>query len=77
MIEYLDCCLDANLSGESLVMKSLTMINTKLQFFNRQNKFLIFLFKIKLKATNKRKPRTRRHYKIFYILKGDLTIPCK
>ena len=32
MVEYLGCCLDTNLSEESMVMKSLRKINTKLQF---------------------------------------------
>ena len=32
MVEYLGCCLDTNLSGESMAMKSLRKINTKLQF---------------------------------------------
>ena len=40
MVEYLDCCLDANLSGESMKMKFLRKINTKLQFLYRQNEFL-------------------------------------
>ena len=35
LVEYLGCCLDANLSGESL-----RNINTKLQFLYRQNEFL-------------------------------------
>ena len=39
MVEYLGCCLDANLSGESVAMKSLREINT-LQFLYRQNVFL-------------------------------------
>ena len=38
MVEYLDCYLDANLSGESISMKSLKKI--KLKFLYRQNKFL-------------------------------------
>ena len=38
--EYLGCCLDANLTGESMAMKSLRKINTKLQFLYRQNEFL-------------------------------------
>ena len=40
MVEYLGCCLDANLSGESMAMKSLRKIKTKLQFLHRQNEFL-------------------------------------
>ena len=40
MVEYLGYCLDANLSGESMPMKSLRKINTKLQFLYRQNEFL-------------------------------------
>ena len=48
MLEYLGCCLDTNhgrspctnLSGESMEMKSLRKINTKLQFLYRQNDFL-------------------------------------
>ena len=40
MIEYLGCCLDANLSGESGAMKSLREISTILQFLYRQNEFL-------------------------------------
>ena len=40
MVEYLGCCLVTNLSGESMAMKSLKKINTKLQFLYRQNEFL-------------------------------------
>ena len=40
MVEYLGCCLDANLSGESMAVKSVRKINTKLQFLYRQNEFL-------------------------------------
>ena len=40
MVEYLGCCLDANLSGESMAMKSLRKIITKLQFLYRQNDLL-------------------------------------
>ena len=40
MVEYLGCCLDANLSGESMAMKSLRKINTELQFLYTQNEFL-------------------------------------
>ena len=40
MVEYLGCCLDANLNGESMAIKSLRKINTKLQFLYRQNEFL-------------------------------------
>ena len=40
MVEYLGCCLEANLNGESTAMKSLWKINTKLQFLNRQDEFL-------------------------------------
>ena len=40
MVEYLGCCLQANLSGESMAMKSLSKINTKLQFLYIQNEFL-------------------------------------
>ena len=40
MLEYFGCCLDANLSRESMAMKSLRKINTKLRFLYRQNEFL-------------------------------------
>ena len=40
MVEYLGCCLDANLIGGPMAMKSLRKINTKLQFLSRQNEFL-------------------------------------
>ena len=40
VVEYLGCCLDANLSGESMAIKSFRMINTKLQFLYRENQFL-------------------------------------
>ena len=40
MIECLGCCLDANLSGKSMVMKSLRKINIKLQFLHRLDEFL-------------------------------------
>ena len=36
MAEYLGYCLDANLTGESMTMKSLRNINTKLQFLYKQ-----------------------------------------
>ena len=38
--EYLGSCLEANLSGESMAMKSFKKINIKLQFLYRQNEFL-------------------------------------
>ena len=40
VVEYLGCCLDANLSRKSMAMKSLRKINTKLQFLHRQHEFL-------------------------------------
>ena len=40
MVEHLNCYLGTNLSGESIVMKSVKMINTKLQFLYGQNEFL-------------------------------------
>ena len=40
MKKYLGCCRDAKLNGESMAMKSLRKINTKLQFLYRQNEFL-------------------------------------
>ena len=40
IVEYLGCYLGANLSKESLKMKSLKKINTKLQFSHRKNEFL-------------------------------------
>ena len=40
MVEYLGCCLDVNLSGEPMALKSLKKINTKFQFLYRQNEFL-------------------------------------
>ena len=40
MVQCLGCYLDANLSGESMAMKSLKKINTKLRFLYRQNEFL-------------------------------------
>ena len=39
-LEYFGCCLDSNLSRESMAMKSLRKINTKLRFLYRQNEFL-------------------------------------
>ena len=39
IVEYLGCYLDANLSGESMAMKSLKKINAKLQLLYRQNEF--------------------------------------
>ena len=39
VVEYLGCCLDANLSGESMAIKSFRKINTKLQFLYRENQF--------------------------------------
>ena len=35
MTEYLFCCLDANLSGQSMAIKTFRKINTKLQFLYR------------------------------------------
>ena len=40
IVEYLGCYLDANLSGESMAMKSLKKINAKLEFLHRQKEFL-------------------------------------
>ena len=40
IVEYLECYLDANLSGKSMAIKSFKKINAKLQFFYRQNEFL-------------------------------------
>ena len=40
MVKYIGCCLDTNLKGESMVMKSLRKINTNLQLIYRLNKFL-------------------------------------
>ena len=40
MVIYLGCCLDANSSRESMIMKSIRKINTKLQFLYTQNGFL-------------------------------------
>ena len=40
MMEYFGCCLDANISGESMAMKYPRKINTKLQLLYRQNEFL-------------------------------------
>ena len=33
MVEYFGCCLDARLRWESMEMKALMKINTKLRFF--------------------------------------------
>ena len=40
IVEYLVCCLDANLNQESMAMKSLQDFNTRLPFLYRQNEFL-------------------------------------
>ena len=40
MVEYLSCCLDANLNRKFMIMKSLKKINTTLQFLYRQNEYL-------------------------------------
>ena len=40
MVEYLGSCLEADLSEESMAVKPLRKINTKLQFLYRQNEFL-------------------------------------
>ena len=40
IVEYIGCYLDANISRESMAMKSLKKINAKLQFLYRQNEFL-------------------------------------
>ena len=39
MVEYLGCCLDANLNGESMAMKSIRKINTKLHFLYKLTEF--------------------------------------
>ena len=43
MVEYLSCCLDTNLSGECMAMKSFRKTTTKLQFLQRQ--MLQFLYR--------------------------------
>ena len=43
MVEYLRCCLDTNLSGEFMAMKSFRKTTTKLQFLQRQ--MLQFLYR--------------------------------
>ena len=40
MVEYFGCCLDANLSGESMAMKSLRKINSKVKLLYIQNEYL-------------------------------------
>ena len=40
IVEYLGCFLNANLSGESMTMKSLKKIKAKLHFLYRQNECL-------------------------------------
>ena len=40
IVEHLGCYLDGKLSGESMAIKSLTQINTKLQPLYRKNKIL-------------------------------------
>ena len=41
MVEYLGCCPDTNLIGESMAMKSFRKINTNLQYLQLlQNEFL-------------------------------------
>ena len=40
IVEYLDCCVDANLCKEPMAMKSLKKISAKLHFLHRQNEFL-------------------------------------
>ena len=40
MAEYLGCCLHVNLKGEYIAMKSLSNINTKLQYLYGQNESL-------------------------------------
>ena len=40
IVGYLGYCLDAELSGESMEMKCLKQIKTKLQFLYRQNEFI-------------------------------------
>ena len=39
-VEYFSCNLDANLSEESVAMKPLRKVSTKLQFLHSQNEFL-------------------------------------
>ena len=38
--EYLDCYLDANLSGEPMAMKSLKQVSAMLKFLHRQNELV-------------------------------------
>ena len=40
MVQYLHCCLDTNLSGESIAIKSLKKIKTELWFLYKQNEYL-------------------------------------
>lgn len=40
IVEYLGCCLDTDLNGESTAMKFLEKKNATLQFLYRQNSFL-------------------------------------
>ena len=54
MVEYLGCCLDANLSGKSMAMKFLRKINTKLQFLHRMLVFIGSLFLTRKSETNYR-----------------------
>ena len=45
MVEYLGCCLDANLNGESMAMKSIRKINAKLHFLYK----LTELYRLKIR----------------------------
>ena len=40
MVEHFGCCVDANLSGESMAMKSLRKTNSKLKLLYRQHEYL-------------------------------------
>ena len=44
-VEYLGCCLDSNLNGESMASRVLKKINTKLNFLLRQRNCLNYSFR--------------------------------
>ena len=42
-VEYLGCCLDSDLNGESIAHRVLKKINTKLNLLLRQSNYLNYL----------------------------------
>ena len=77
MVEYLGCCLDANLSGESIAKKFVLKINAKLQSLYRQNenKCIRFCFKLNSRQHIGAKEKFIRQKKLFWAHTLDTFYP--